>query len=124
MPDININIVVKDLKHGKRPIIVSAAPAGEMPLILTGHFQDLDALIRAAWMQVLTRKPKTVKVAGEKKVAEADAPEEAEDAETTEAPAPEAEALTVIEGDVPPVESPETEWDKLEDPDDRDAPSA
>jgi hypothetical protein len=112
-----ITITVKEPKGKGRPIIVSAAPEGEMPIILTGLFQDRHTLLDEIWVQLLTRKPQVVKVAAEKKVAAAkDAPTEFPDeAEKDEdaTPAPEekpdqlvrpadAEGLPIIEGDEDP----------------------
>ncbi len=122
--DIVITIVVKPLRGGKRPIIVSAAPAGEMPLILTGHFPERLALVDQVYQELLMRKPKIVKVAASKKVAakkdpdvvepKAPAAPEAVEPETAQAPAPEPKPdqlvrpepeaqmpLPTIEGDAP-----------------------
>jgi hypothetical protein len=113
MTEIVITLTVKEPKGKGRPIIVSAAPAGEMPLILTGLFQDRHRLLDEIWIDLLTRKPQIVKVAAakvadEKKVAEKDGDEseeaEAPAAETEEKPdqlVRPAEDLPVIEGDAP-----------------------
>ena len=69
--DIVITITVKPLKGGKRPVIVSAAPAGEMPVIVTGFFQEHEALFQAVWIELLTRKPKIVKNTKAEKAGEA-----------------------------------------------------
>ena len=102
--DIVITITVKELRHGKRPIIVSAAPAGEMPLIITGHFPDRYTLIDDAFAQLLTRKSKVVKVASEKKVADKKdgaGEEDVDEAETTETPAPEPEPVQLVQEGLP-----------------------
>jgi hypothetical protein len=57
---ILITITVKPPKSGKRPITVSAAPEGEMPLLLTGQFSERHQLLDQIFAELLKRKPKVV----------------------------------------------------------------
>lgn len=117
MTTIVITLTIKEPKGKGRPVIVSAAPAGEMPLLLAGQFADRHALADQAFATLLSRKPQTVKVAAEKvakkkspaagKVAESEEPAEESGAPEAPAPAPEdkpdqlvrPEELPAIEGD-------------------------
>ena len=88
---IVIIFTVKPPKSNKRLITVSAAPEGEMPVMLTGQFSDRHALLDQIFAELLKRKPQTVKVPAEKTAAgkkePTEFPDEAE-AETGESPAP------------------------------------
>ncbi len=114
MPDIDkpvvIVLTIHPPKKKSRAVTVSAAPAGEMPLLLTGQFADRHALADQAYAQLLKRKPQTVKVTKglEKYVAkivakhdpEADKPDQLVRSE---------EPLPAIEGDALEVEPQPTE---------------
>ena len=54
-------------KKGNRSIIVSGAPADEMPIVLYGQFADRHALLDQAFADVLKREPQTVTVKEDKK---------------------------------------------------------
>lgn len=103
---------------GKRKVSVAAAPENEMPVIFTGTFAEWRDLETQAYVEVIKRKPQTVKAAAtaakKRTGGKADKVEEPEETgpigpaeETTEAEAPvesvasepEAEELPIIEGD-------------------------
>mgnify|MGYP001581900330 CR=1 FL=1 len=48
--------------NGKRKVIVSGAPEGEMPHIVTGEFPQLHTLIDQTYVALLKRDPQVVKV--------------------------------------------------------------
>ena len=57
---IIITATVAPLKGGKRAIIVSAAPEGELPVILSGNFAERKILFDEAWLALLKREPVVV----------------------------------------------------------------
>lgn len=57
---IILTIEVLPLKKGKREIIVSGAPAGEMPVVHAGVFADVHTLINTTWAELLRRDPQPV----------------------------------------------------------------
>ena len=57
---IIITATVAPLKNGKRAVLVSAAPDGELPVILAGNFADLKNLFDEAWLALLKREPVVV----------------------------------------------------------------
>lgn len=64
---ITLTIVVLPIKNGKRSIVVSGAPEGEMPIVETGVFADLHRLIDQVWLTLLQRKPQVVTIKTDKK---------------------------------------------------------
>ncbi len=54
---IVIVIEVAPPKDGKRRILVTGAPVGELPAVYTGVFADLHKLVDQVWIAVNTRKP-------------------------------------------------------------------
>jgi len=120
---IILTVTVFPFVKGKRKIVIAGAPEGEMPLAVTGTFQQLHELIDQVWLDLAGRKPQTVHakskpVALDSKPADGEADEaetsaaelvEAElvEAEPAEAEPVEAEAkLPRIEGDAPPEADP------------------
>jgi hypothetical protein len=118
---IVLTVTVYAPKKGVRKVVVSGAPEGEMPLLLTGVFQDRHTLLDQAYAQCLKRDPQLVTIAepkakaGKAKSITAGADEDEEAAETTEeqdsdqlvkdvpvSPSTEAENLPAIEGDDAP----------------------
>lgn len=89
-----ITLTIKEPKGQGRPIVISAAPEGEMPIIRTGLFQDRHQLLDDIWAELLTRKPKLVKVADKKSQPAGKSQDGAPEAE---AEAPEAEADPISE---------------------------
>ena len=71
---IIITATVAPLKNGKRAVIVSAAPEGELPVILSGNFAELKTLFDEAWLAVLKRQPMIVPDKARKGEAEKTAP--------------------------------------------------
>lgn len=110
---VTIQIVIHPPnKLNLRRVDVWAAPAGEMPVALSGHFADRHKLVDQAYGQVVRREPQALKgaaakdqVRAEETPAETETPAEAAPATDqigpVETPAPEtsAEALPVIAGD-------------------------
>lgn len=85
---VTIQIVIHPPnKLNLRRVDVWAAPAGEMPVALSGHFADRHKLVDQAYGQVVRREPQALKGAAAKDQvrAEADA-DAAPEAETAEAP--------------------------------------
>lgn len=109
---ITIITTVHPAKKNKRAVTVSAAPEGEMPLVLTGQFSERHTLADQAFAALLNRKPQTVKVAASSSKSKKAAPKKGDqlvasaEAETS---APPAEELPVIEGDDPAAEPVEDE---------------
>ena len=71
---IIITATVAPLKGGKRAIIVSAAPEGELPVILSGNFAELKTLFDDAWLALLKRETVVVPEKARKGEAEKPAP--------------------------------------------------
>ena len=71
---IIITATVAPLKGGKRAVLVSAAPDGELPVILSGNFADLKNLFDEAWLALLKREPVVVPDKARKGEAEKPAP--------------------------------------------------
>ena len=71
---IIITATVAPLKGGKRAVIVSAAPEGELPVILSGNFAELKTLFDEAWLALLKREPVVVPDKARKGEAEKPAP--------------------------------------------------
>lgn len=59
---IIITCTILPLKGKQRPVLVSAAPQGEMPIVFKGVFQELHGLINQAFGQVVKRDPQVVTV--------------------------------------------------------------
>ena len=59
---IVITITVLPFNKGKRKLIVSGAPQGEMPVVHTGEFAQVHQLVNAAWSELVRRKPQVPKV--------------------------------------------------------------
>ena len=107
---IIITATVAPLKGGKRAVIVSAAPEGELPVILSGNFDELKTLFDEAWLALLKRKPVVVpdkarKVEAEKPAPNKDAaPEPDDEPETVETDTIEPEPAPVVEPEPEPIE--------------------
>ena len=107
---IIITATVAPLKGGKRAVIVSAAPEGELPVILSGNFAELKTLFDDAWLALLKREPVVVpdkarKVEAEKPAPNKDAaPEPDDEPETVETDTIEPEPAPVVEAEPEPVE--------------------
>ena len=107
---IIITATVAPLKSGKRAVIVSAAPEGELPVILSGNFDELKTLFDEAWLALLKREPVVVpdkarKVEAEKPAPNKDAaPEPDDEPETVETDTIEPEPAPVVEPEPEPVE--------------------
>ena len=107
---IIITATVAPLKSGKRAVIVSAAPESELPVILSGNFDELKTLFDEAWLALLKRKPVVVpdkarKVEAEKPAPNKDAaPEPDDEPETVETDTIEPEPAPVVEPEPEPVE--------------------
>ena len=82
---IIITATVAPLKNGKRAVIVSAAPEGELPVILSGNFAELKTLFDEAWLAILKRQPMIVPDKARKGEAEKPAPNKDAAPETVEA---------------------------------------
>ena len=82
---IIITATVAPLKSGKRAVLVSAAPDGELPVILAGNFADLKNLFDEAWLALLKREPVIVPDKARKGAAEKTAPNKDAAPETDEA---------------------------------------
>ncbi len=66
-PNVVVTITIYPFDKGKRKVLVSGAPEGEMPVVHTGQFAELHALIDRTWIELSTRKPQVVtRRAGEK----------------------------------------------------------
>lgn len=63
---IVLTLTVYPPKNGKRRILVSGAPEGEMPAVLNGLFADRHVLLDQLWATLQKRKPQVVKVRGGK----------------------------------------------------------
>jgi len=61
-----LTVTVYPPKKNKRMVVVSGAPEGEMPLVLTGLFQERHALLDQAYAQCMKRKPQLVTLKGDK----------------------------------------------------------
>ena len=59
---IVLTVTVYPPKKNKRRVVVSGAPEGEMPLLLTGLFQERHALLDQAYAECLKRKPQLVTI--------------------------------------------------------------
>ena len=59
---IVITITVLPLAKGKRKLIVSGAPQGEMPVVRTGEFAQVHQMVNAAWAELVKRKPQVPKL--------------------------------------------------------------
>ncbi len=57
-----ITLTIFPLKHRKRPLLISAAHAGEMPLVHSSTFDQLHPALNQVWLELMKRKPQTVKV--------------------------------------------------------------
>ena len=93
-------------KKGVRRLVISAAPEGEMPVVLTGEFSVRHALMDRAYAAVLRRDPQVVTVkdmmTGNSKSITADADEEEPGNREPDKDEPfkgEGEELPAIEGD-------------------------
>jgi hypothetical protein len=60
---IVLTVTVYPPKKNVRKVVVTGAPQGEMPLLLTGAFQERHALLDQAYAQCLKRDPQLVTVA-------------------------------------------------------------
>jgi hypothetical protein len=63
--EIVLTITVTE-KNGKPHILVSGAPAHEMPIVRSGLFADRHRLLDEVWVEIKKRKPQIVKVKSEK----------------------------------------------------------
>lgn len=111
-----ITITVLPLAKGKRRIIVSGAPEGEMPAVHSGEFAQVHQLINTTWAELMKRKAQVPKLTapktepakatkGDSGQAVSDEGDEGDQMVASETDAPEAEPapaagdLPVIEGD-------------------------
>ena len=109
---IIITATVAPLKGGKRAVIVSAAPEGELPVILSGNFAELKTLFDEAWLAILKREPVVVPDKARKGEAEKPAPhkdtapepDDADDANDDETETVEPEPAPVVEPEPEPIE--------------------
>lgn len=108
---IIITATVAPLKSGKRAVLVSAAPDGELPVILAGNFADLKNLFDEAWLALLKREPVVVPDKARKGEAEKPAPNkdaapepDDDDANDDETETVEPEPVPVVEPEPEPVE--------------------
>ena len=104
---IIITATVAPLKSGKRAVIVSAAPEGELPVILSGNFDELKTLFDEAWLALLKRKPVVVPDKARKGEAEKPAPNKDTAPEPVEAD--DADEIETVEPEPAPVVEPEPE---------------
>lgn len=85
---VTIQIVIHPPnKLNLRRVDVWAAPAGEMPVALSGHFADRHKLVDQAYGQVVRREPQALKGAAAKAQLPAEEPEETPEETPAEAPA-------------------------------------
>lgn len=54
-----ITLEIGESKKGMRPLVISGAPAGEMPLIKSGTFAERHALLDQMWAELLRRPDQT-----------------------------------------------------------------
>jgi hypothetical protein len=99
-----LTVTVYPPKKNKRLVVVSGAPEGEMPLLLTGLFQDRHTLLDQAYAQCLKRDPQLVtivepKASKAKSITAGANDDETEEAETTDQLVEAAEDLPAIESD-------------------------
>lgn len=55
-----LTVTIFPLKHGKRPLVISGAPDGEMPVVRSGNFSEIHSLFDSLWLELIKRKPKVV----------------------------------------------------------------
>lgn len=55
-----LTVTIFPLKNGKRPLVISGAPDGEMPVVRTGNFSEIHRLFDELWLEMIKRKPKVV----------------------------------------------------------------
>lgn len=63
---IIITITVLPFAKGKRRLIVSGAPQGEMPVVHAGDFSQVHPMFNAVWTELIKRKPQVPKLDKEK----------------------------------------------------------
>ena len=105
---IIITATVAPLKGGKRAIIVSAAPEGELPVILSGNFAERKILFDEAWLALLKREPVVVPEKARKGEAEKPAPNkdtapEPDEAYDTNTPDEIIDQMTAVDRDGNPI---------------------
>ena len=105
---IIITATVAPLKGGKRAIIVSAAPEGELPVILSGNFAELKTLFDDAWLALLKRETVVVPEKARKGEAEKPAPNkdtapEPDEAYDTNTPDEIIDQMTAVDRDGNPI---------------------
>ena len=105
---IIITATVAPLKNGKRAVIVSAAPEGELPVILSGNFAELKTLFDDAWLALLKREPVVVPEKARKGEAEKPAPNkdtapEPDEAYDTNTPDEIIDQMTAVDRDGNPI---------------------
>ena len=105
---IIITATVAPLKGGKRAVIVSAAPEGELPVILSGNFAELKTLFDEAWLALLKREPVVVPEKARKGEAEKPAPNkdtapEPDEAYDTNTPDEIIDQMTAVDRDGNPI---------------------
>lgn len=82
---ITLIVTIYPPKKGIRPVMVSGAPEGEMPLLFTGIFQERHALLDQAFAGVLKREPQIVTLKADKASTAKSITGDASDDETEEA---------------------------------------
>lgn len=55
-----VTVTINPLKNGKRPLVISGAPDGEMPVVRSGNFSEIHSLFDEMWLELIKRKPKVV----------------------------------------------------------------
>ena len=116
---IIITATVGPLKNGKRAVLVSAAPEGELPVVEMGNFAELKTLFDTVWLALLKRAPMVVpdkarKGEPEKTKKAAAKPDTADDDETENVETlDEDNTADETENTPPPEPEPESEPDQL-----------
>lgn len=55
-----LTVTIFPLRNGKRPLVISGAPDGEMPVVRAGNFSEIHPLFDELWLELIKRKPKIV----------------------------------------------------------------
>lgn len=73
-----ITVTIFPVKDGKRLVVMSGAPEGEMPELASGTFPAMHTMLDQMWMRLKTRKPVVVKKPEVEKVSAGGDEDEAE----------------------------------------------
>ena len=60
--DTIITVTISPVVNGKRKLVISGAPKGEMPVVKAGVFADVHRLFDETWVELQKRKPQVVTV--------------------------------------------------------------